>query len=320
MPNILETPPIEVQKEIKDLQKDLDNNIPFKEIDNNLLIATWNIRAFGNLTRKWKSTDKDSPKRDLHAIVCITEIIKRFDVIAVQEVKANIRALRDTLKLLGKHWSMILTDVNKGDEGNGERMAYIFDTRRVNLSGLACELVVPNEWSKKIKQNSLDRQFVRSPYAVSFKAGNKTFVLVTLHILYGDKSSDRINELKGIAEWIADWATTINAYNHNLIVLGDFNIDKRGDILDKTFLSTGLYVPPELQNKTVTRSIFDETKYYDQIAWFNGNNDKPKLSLKFLNGGNYNFMGKLLKNRNITKRRFSFLISDHFPLWAEFKI
>ena len=115
-------------------------------------------------------------------------------------------------------------------------------------------------------------------------------------------------------------ATTINAYNHNLIVLGDFNIDKRGDILDKTFLSTGLYVPPELQNKTVTRSIFDETKYYDQIAWFNGNNDKPKLSLKFLNGGNYNFMGKLLKNRNITKRRFSFLISDHFPLWAEFKI
>ena len=205
MPNILETPPIEIQKEIRDLQKDLDNNIPFKEIDNNLLIATWNIRAFGNLTRKWKSTDKDSPKRDLHAIVCITEIIKRFDVIAVQEVKANIRALRDTLKLLGKHWSMILTDVNKGDEGNGERMAYIFDTRRVNLSGLACELVIPNEWSKKIKQNSLDRQFVRSPYAVSFKAGNKTFVLVTLHILYGDKSSDRINELKGIAEWIADW-------------------------------------------------------------------------------------------------------------------
>lgn len=320
MPTIFDTPPIEVQEELKELKKDLELKIPHKEFDHNLLIATWNIRAFGNLKRKWKSGNKDSPKRDLHAILCIAEIIRKFDVIAIQEVKANIRALRDTLKVLGSEWSMILTDVNRGDDGNGERMAYIFDTRRVNLSGLACELVVPNEWKDKINQISLQEQFVRSPYAVSFRAGNKTFILVTLHILYGDKSADRVDELKGIAEWIADWATNVNAYNQNLIALGDFNIDKRGDVLDKTFLSTGLFVPSDLQNKEVTRSIFDETKYYDQIAWFNGENGKPKLSLAYIKGGNYNFMDTTLQNRNITKRRFSFLMSDHFPLWAEFKL
>lgn len=320
MPTIFDTPPQEIQQNLELLKQDLDAKIPSKKLDKNLLIASWNIRAFGNLTRKWDSDDDDSPKRDLHSILCIAEIIKRFDVIAIQEVKANIRALRDTLKVLGNNWSLILTDVNKGDSGNGERMAYLFDTRRVQMSGLAGELVVPNEWTKTASQEALAEQFVRTPYAVSFKSNNQTFILVTLHILYGKKSSDRIKELKGIAKWLSDWAKDINVYHQNLIALGDFNIDERGDLLDKTFISEGLYVPPQLQNETVTRSIFDETKYYDQIAWFNGTGNQPRLSMEFINGGNYDFVGRALANRTLSKLSLSYLISDHYPLWAEFKI
>ena len=320
MPRIFDIPPFEILNNIELLKNDLDLKIPSKKLDKNLLIASWNIRAFGNLTRKWESDSNDSPKRDLHSIVCISEIIKRFDVIAVQEVKSNIRALRDTLKLLGANWSLILTDVTKGDAGNGERMAYIFDTRRVKLSGLAGELVIPNEWTTKVTKNALQEQFARSPYAVSFKANEQTFILVTLHILYGKKSSDRINELKGIAQWLSNWATDVNAYHQNLITLGDFNIDARGDLLNQTFLSEGLFVPQELQNNKVTRSIFNETKYYDQIAWFNGIGNKPKLSMEFINGGNYDFVDKALSNRSISKRSLSYLISDHYPLWAEFKL
>lgn len=320
MPNILDKPPKNIQQNLDALKQDLDLKIPSKKLDKNLIIASWNIRAFGNLTRKWDSDDKDSPKRDLHSVLCIAEIIKRFDVIALQEVKANIRALRDTLKVLGNNWSLILTDVNKGDSGNGERMAYLFDTRRVQMSGLAGELVVPNEWTKTASQEALDEQFVRTPYAVSFKSNNQTFILVTLHILYGKKSKDRIKELRGIAKWLSDWAKDINAYHHNLIALGDFNIDKRGDLLDKTFISEGLYVPPQLQNKKITRSIFNETKYYDQIAWFNGSGKQPKLSMEFINGGNYDFVGKTLADRKLSKLSLSYHISDHYPLWAEFKL
>jgi endonuclease/exonuclease/phosphatase family metal-dependent hydrolase len=320
MAAILETPPDEIIENVRQLANDLDAKIPAKKIDRNLLIGTWNIRAFGNLTRKWQSDDDDSPKRDLHSVLCIAEIIKRFDVIAIQEVKANIRALRDTLKLLGSNWSLILTDVSKGDSGNGERMAYLFDTRRVQLSGLACELVIPNEWTKGITDNALTEQFVRTPYAVSFRSNEQTFILVTLHIKYGKKSSERIKELKGIAEWLADWAGNINAYDQNLIALGDFNIDARGDLLDKTFLLEGLYVPPQLQNEAVTRSIFNETKYYDQIAWFNSDGKIPRLSMEFINGGNYDFVPYALENRNMTKRSLSYLMSDHYPLWAEFKV
>jgi endonuclease/exonuclease/phosphatase family metal-dependent hydrolase len=318
MASILELPPPHIQHELKELKEDLNKKIPAKKLDRNLLIASWNIRAFGNLTRKWETTEDDSPRRDLHAVACIAEILSRFDVVAIQEVKANIRALRDTLKLLGENWGLILTDVTRGSAGNGERMAYIFDTRRVQLSGLAAELVVPKEWLGKIDGDAFQEQFVRTPYAVGFRSVNKTFILVTLHVKYGKKASERVDELKSIAKWIADWAKDVNAYHQNLIALGDFNIDARGDLLDKTFLSHGLHVPEALQNEKVTRSIFDETKYYDQIAWFEGSDNRPKLSSDFLRGGNYDFVGQVMKNRDITKQQLSWLISDHYPLWAEF--
>ena len=101
MQTILDTPPQSVQNDLVRLVNDLDLKIPPKKLEKNLLIATWNIRAFGDITRKAMSNSKDSPKRDFHSVLCITEIIKRFDVIAIQEVKSNIKALRDTLRLLG---------------------------------------------------------------------------------------------------------------------------------------------------------------------------------------------------------------------------
>lgn len=320
MTNILDTPPQKIIDNLLTLKSDLDLKLPPKKLEKNILISTWNIRAFGDITRKAISSGSDSPKRDFHSILCIAEIIKRFDVIAIQEIKANIKGLRDVLKLLGNDWSLILTDVNKGDAGNGERMGYLFDTRRVQLSGLACELVVPQEWTDITSDQALTEQFVRSPYAVSFRSHTQTFILVTLHIKYGNASSDRIKEIKGVAKWMADWAKDINVYHHNLIALGDFNIDKRGDLLNQTFISEGLHIPPALQNPTVTRSIFDVTKYYDQIAWFNDVNNIPNLSLKFISGGNYDFLGSALSNRNLTKQSLSFMLSDHYPLWAEFEL
>jgi hypothetical protein len=102
--------------------------------------------------------------------------------------------------------------------------------------------------------------------------------MVTLHIKYGKASADRIAELRGIAQWMADWASDVNAFHQNLICLGDFNIDERGDLLNKTFIEKGLFIPEELQTPTVTRSIFDDTKFYDQIAWFNNAKNVANLT------------------------------------------
>ena len=118
------------------------------------------------------------------------------------------------------------------------------------------------------------KQFARTPYAVNFRTASKTFILVTLHVLYGDGAEERAPELKGIAEWLAEWAKEINEWDHNLIALGNFNIDRRGDTLYDSFTSTGLFIPEDLN--LVPRTIFsdpcqpDLAKFYDQIAWFTG--------------------------------------------------
>jgi len=322
MPRITELPPSDIRQELVELDTALDAAIPAKALDRNLFIATWNIRAFGDLTKKWRVEEDDSPKRDFHALHCITRIVSRFDVIAIQEVRANLRALRYMLELLQPHWSFILSDVTRGAPGNGERLAFLFDTRRVSLSGLACELVVPREELDRIDPDALHQQFARTPYAVSFLSGDKTFILVTLHVLYGESPQDRLPELKAIADWLAGWAREINTWGHNLIALGDFNIDRRGDELYQAFTSTGLTVPDDLH--AIPRTIFSDPEaptFYDQIAWFTEEDgDRPALSLEYVRGGSFAFQEHTLKALDLTDFELSWRISDHYPLWAEFSI
>jgi hypothetical protein len=176
--------PDEVRDEVLGLRTALRAALPAKSLDRNLLIGTWNIRAFGDLADTWTAGPKDKVKRDRRALAHITEIVSHFDVVAIQEVKGNLRALRHMIKALGPDWGFILTDVTRGHAGNEERLAFVFDTRRVNLSGLACELVLSDEDIKVAGASDLARQFARTPYAVSFLSGGRTFILVTLHVLW----------------------------------------------------------------------------------------------------------------------------------------
>jgi hypothetical protein len=197
MAAVTDLPPAHVRTVLSDLRQALDETVPAKVVDRSLLVGTWNIRAFGDLTDRWLSGPADSPKRDLAALVCIAEILSRFDAVAVQEVRGNLRCLRHALKVLGPDWGVILTDVTKGKQGNNERLAFLFDSRRVKPSGLACELVLPD--TDSVPDVSGIRQSARTPYAVSFAAGTTTFILVTLHVRYGTAPADRIGELAAIS-------------------------------------------------------------------------------------------------------------------------
>ena len=77
MPAITDQPPDQIIAELEGLRAALDQRIPRKVLDNNLLLSTWNIRSFGNLTEKWAAGYGDRPKRDLHALLRIGEIISR---------------------------------------------------------------------------------------------------------------------------------------------------------------------------------------------------------------------------------------------------
>lgn len=316
MPRATPAMPKKVAREVAKLGDAVKTTLPPKKLDRNLVIGTWNIRAFGDMADTWTGGDGKGPKRDLRSLALITEIVSHFDVVAIQEVKGNLRCLRHMMHDLGPHWSFILTDANRGSAGNDERLAFVFDTRRVKLSGLACELVLSDEDIKTAGAVDLVHQFARTPYAVSFISGGQTFILVTLHIMWGKVPGDRLPELRGIAKWAAGWASEIKEWGQNLIALGDFNIDRAGDDAYQAFTSTGLQPAPALNN--VPRTIFQAAKgFYDQIAWFAGADGKPMLTLKPTGqAGGFDFVPHVYPE--LDRQAVSWRLSDHMPLWCEF--
>lgn len=319
MATITDEPPVAVRQDLDRLRAALDDAIPRKRAGS-LLLASWNIRAFGRLAVTWTTGPADSPKRDWRAVHCIAEFVRHFDVVAVQECRADLTALRALMTVLGDRWAFLVTDVTKGDPGNGERLAFVFDTARVQLSGLAAELVVPTDTAPgTIRADAFERQFARTPYAVSFRRHDSVFVLVSLHVLWGRSPADRLAELTAIAEWLASWAGEENDINQNLIVLGDFNIDRLGDALYEAFVSTGLWPPTELN--MVPRTLFatpTKPHFYDQIAWFTDTtNLTGRLTLGYQGrAGGFDFRPHVLRGMDDTA--LSWRLSDHLPLWVEF--
>lgn len=308
----LGSPPAALLEDLDRLQGALAAAIPIRT-EENLLLATWNLRALGGLTPKWAAEDKDSPKRDWHAAVCISEIVSRFDIVAVQEVRREPTALRFLLRLLGPRWRVIASDVTEGSRGNGERLAFLYNADRVEPSGLVGEIVLPPTVDESVEQ------FARTPYAVSFTRHAVEFVLTTVHVLWGRSAADRLPEIEAFAQWMRNWRDRPNDWNSNLMVLGDFNLDRLDDPLYQAFVSTGLFPPAELNQ--VPRTIFSNEKsrhFYDQIAWFSDPTGASLLqSLEYTRrGGSFDFVPHVL--RHLTRSQLSWRISDHYPLWVEF--
>ena len=285
------------------------SGLPAKLLDQNVIIGTWNLRAFGRIYKHWEENTAD-PKRNLRAMACIAEIIQHFDVVAIQEVKSDTTAVRLLVdEFLGPDWGLILSDVSGGSGGNAERLAFVFDRRRVQPSGLAGEIVLP-----PTPQGDPMVQFDRTPYIVGFQSMGEHFALLTTHIKYGRTSADRLPEIKSLADYVASQIRNRGktlAEEKNLIVLGDFNIEERGDNpLFQAFVSTGLVVPPAL---LTLRTTYDtKAKFYDQIAWFMG-------GLEMLTAGKagvIDFSGAVFKELPLVQ--MTYRVSDHFAMWTEF--
>ena len=111
-------PPEVVTLDLTNLGAALSAAIPART-ESNVLVATWNVRAFGDLTNKWLAGPRDSPKRDWHVVACIAEVVSRFDVIALQEARRSTKALRFLLERLGPTWKVIASDVTEGSPATG---------------------------------------------------------------------------------------------------------------------------------------------------------------------------------------------------------
>ena len=304
--------PNNVLEDIVRLRRSMQRlNLPHKLLDTNLIVGTWNIRGFGGLYPHW-TENANSPKRNWRALAYLTEIIRRFDVIAIQEVKTDTSGLQTLIDWLGPQWGVLVTDVTGGSAGNAERLGFVFDRRRVQPAGLAGEIVLP-----PATQGDPTQQFARTPYLVSFQAGDTPFALLTAHIKYGKTPADRVDEISALSRHSAAnlRAKTLAGPGRvaNLIVLGDFNVDKRGDNpLFKAFTADGLIVPSQLTDLR-TAFVGSEPKYYDQIAWFMGDFD-----LALNSAGVLDIVEAIYPDLSL--QDISFRLSDHLPLWVEFTL
>jgi endonuclease/exonuclease/phosphatase family metal-dependent hydrolase len=313
-----------VEKLLK-LRTQLDQQVPAKTATDTLLLATWNIRAFGDNRRP----------ESLHYIA---EIISRFDLVAIQEVSNNMAGLEKVVALLGPNWDYIVTDSTEGVAGGGERMAFVFDRCKVFFRKMAGKIVLPES---KLIDKEKKWQFARTPFTVAFQAGWFRFVLTTVHVYYGTNTAEdvrRVQEIDAIADFLKKRAVK---EDENYILLGDFNIFKHSDATMKALEKHGFYVPAALREHP---SDIGKAKYYDQIAF------KLKLEQNmtvFAEGkqhaGAFDFTESVYtaqdldvyrgyfeeQNSGKTEKAINtyylsswrtFEMSDHLPLWIELKV
>ena len=118
------------------LRTQLRKDVPARTLRDTLLLATWNIRDFDS------NKFGQGPRLD-ESFYYIAEIIASFDLVAVQEVTTDLGPLKRVMSILGPNWDYIVTDVTEGPGGNKERLAFVFDKRKIMFRNIAGEIVLP---------------------------------------------------------------------------------------------------------------------------------------------------------------------------------
>ncbi|WP_300455969.1 endonuclease/exonuclease/phosphatase family protein [Desulfobacula sp.] len=232
------------------LRAALAERIPVKKNDHNLLLASWNIKEFGHL-------DKRLPESYMY----IAEIISKFDLIAIQEIKSTLKDLLIVMKLLDNNFGYVITDVTEGNDGNSERFGYIYDKRKVIPSGLSGEITLWDE----ITQDSPIRQLKRSPAITGFKAGWKSFIIINIHLHPGNNADDkslRKEEVRLLIKAIEEKIKRGHLWNENIILLGDTNLYRNNEDIIQLFHDSKFKESEGLEGKVTNVS---NNEIYDRI-------------------------------------------------------
>lgn len=243
------------------LRKQLNAQVPEKTATQTLLLATWNIREFG---------ENRLPESSYY----IAEIIDHFDIVVIQEVNSKeIGGLENVLSILGNNWAYVISDGVEGPTGGNEAMAFVYNTNKVKFTGLAGEIVLPDD---KLMNGV---QFARTPFMVSFRAGWFDFKLCTVHIYYGEDTvkgiyQRRLKEIKTVSDFLLKRQESDDV---SYILLGDFNIpDTKGEyfnaLVEKRYKTNGgtekskekFFIPEEIRKHPTD---LGQVSHYDQIAF-----------------------------------------------------
>jgi hypothetical protein len=114
-----------------------------------VVIGTFNIRKLGRVknrsTQSWQ---------------LLRNIVQRFDLIAIQEVMDDLSGITHLQELAGDDYGIVVSDVTgvkPGAAGNPERLAYLFNWRRIQRTALASDITYDrSEIAKVLYENSIE--------------------------------------------------------------------------------------------------------------------------------------------------------------------
>ena len=275
---------------------------------NQVRLAAWNIKFLGGGFFGW------APRRKAE-LEYIAKIITRYDFIAITEVMPNTAELEKVLEILsdmGYNYRSLVTEAS-GLGYYRERYAFLYRDDVIKL-------VDKGEFypDKDIDNNGKD-DFSRDPYWATFQAGNFDFTVIVVHIKAGDMKIDPQKENVLLDTVYVD-VQEANGKEEDVLLVGDFNMRCYKELGRGKFDELRKNIVPEVSalfhwedgHRTNTRN----NQLYDNIFF-----QKDNLHEYADNSGVFCFDEHLCKDVTNKELLFRLLdhISDHRPVWADFK-
>jgi len=251
---------------------------------NYIEIASFNIQIFGQ--NKIKNSE---------VMQIISKIIKRYDLVAIQEVRSTkeniIPALLNYVNDTNTKYDYVISE-RLGRTSSKEQYAFVYNTKTVHL--------IPN--SSFVVEDPKG-VFEREPFVASFKSGNFDFTMVDNHI----KPADVEVELKHL-ELVID-----NIYDgsseKDVIVVGDMNAD--GAYFNENKLAVIFPEWKQMIGNTEDTTVGSSSNTYDRMM----TRDTTAKAEYTGKSGAFRWDSEY----GVTNSAFIKKVSDHYPVYSEFR-
>ena len=244
-------------------------------------LLSWNIENFG----KSKSDSE---------INFITNTLKSYDIIAIQEVVAGyggaqaVARLADELNRKGSKWDYVISDPTSSSAYKTERYAFIWKTSIIKKIG--------KPWLEKKYHLEIDRE----PFYCTFEYNKKQFTVANFHAI--TKSKQPETEIKYFRFLPSEYP------NLNLIFVGDFNCPQSNTVFNplrkmgynSILINQKTTLKKQSKNGQYLASEFDNMFYNQKVKRINN--------------------GVVLFYKNFKTLKDAHIISDHIPIWFEFSL
>lgn len=282
---LIDSQSIPISYEIKptSISRLFNRNTSLQKSKDAVKLISWNIRDFGG-------------SKDDYEIQQIAQIIRDYDIVAIQEVVAKdpkgaqaVARLADALNRMGSKWDYRVSDPTQSPSVyKSERYAFLWKTARVKL------LNAPYLDSK------LAMVCDREPYIALFKANNMTtpFYLVNFHSRrYNDQPEEEIKHFIEYPERLQ---------SNRVIIAGDFNLDENHEVWEN-FYAQG-FKNAVAATKTTLKMKCKFGTYRNHAI----DNIYATAGISYAQTGSVDIVGDC----NQLKKARS--LSDHLPIFIEF--